>query len=103
MFHCITDLLSTSFQKEDTFLDVPFTSELWHAVHKMKLNESSSPDNLSAEHLRHGGHSIVIWLTEILNFVVDTEHITFITETISLIQRQRQRPAGYEQPQKNHS
>ena len=41
----------------------------------MKLKKSSGPDNLSAEHLRHGGHSVVIWLTEILNSIVDAEHV----------------------------
>ena len=63
-------------QNEEAFLDVPFTSEeIAHAVHKMKLKKSSGPDNLSAEHLRHGGHSVVIWLTEILNSIVDAEHV----------------------------
>ena len=75
-FHHVTALLSASFQKEEAFLDVPFTSEeIAHAIHKMKLKKSSGPDNLSAEHLRHGGHSVVIWLTEILNSIVDAEHV----------------------------
>lgn len=66
-------LLSTSFQKEEVFVDVPFSSE--EAVHKMKLEKSAGPDKLSAEHLKHGGHNIVPCLTEILNSIVYTEQV----------------------------
>ena len=41
----------------------------------MKLKKSTGPDNLSAEHLRYGGHCIVLWLTDILNSVVECEHM----------------------------
>ena len=60
LFRQSTSLLSSSFQKEEVFLDVPFTSEeVEHAVRKMKLKKSAGPDNLSAEHLRYGGHCMV--------------------------------------------
>ena len=71
LFKQSTSLLSSSFQ---TFLDVPFIrEEVEHAVQNMKLKKSTGPDNLSAEHLRYGGHCIVTWLLEILNSIIDTE------------------------------
>ena len=76
LFRQSTSLLSSSFQKEEVFLDVPFTSEeVEHAVWKMKLKKSAGPDNLYAEHLRYGGHCMVTWLTEILNSVIEAEHV----------------------------
>ena len=72
MFRHSMSLLSASFQKE-VFLDVSFSNEeVTHAVQKMKLKKSAGPDN---QHLRYGGQSVVTWLTEILNSVVDTEHV----------------------------
>ena len=69
-------LLSGTFQKEEVFLDVPFSiEEVEHTVYKMKLKKSAGPDNLTAEHLKFGGQSIIIWLTEIFNSVVDVEQI----------------------------
>ena len=41
----------------------------------MKLRKSAGPDNLTAEHLKYGGHSIIIWLTEILNSIATVEQI----------------------------
>ena len=69
-------LLSATFQKEEVFLDVPFsTEEVEHTVNKMKLKKSAGPDNLTAEHLKFGGQTIITWLTEILNSIVDVERI----------------------------
>ena len=42
LFRQSTSLLSSSFQKDEVFLDVPFTSEeVEHAVRKMKLKKSA--------------------------------------------------------------
>ncbi len=58
-----TSLLSATFQKEETFLDTPFTAdEVECAVNRMKRKKSAGPDDLTAEHLRHGGRSIIKWL-----------------------------------------
>lgn len=58
------------------YLDIPFSCDkVAHAVQELKLRKSVGPDNLSAEHLRHGGHNVVMWLTEILNFIIDIEYI----------------------------
>ena len=69
-------LLSATFQKEEVFLDVAFcTEEVEHTQNKMKLKKSAGPDNLTAEHLKFGGQTIITWLTEILNSIVDVERI----------------------------
>ena len=71
-----TNLLSTSFQKEEMFLDVGFgAEEVRDTVCRMKIKKSAGLDNLTAEHLKYGGNCIIIWLTEILNAIVDTEQI----------------------------
>ena len=68
-----TSLLSESFQKEEAFLDVPFAiEEVEHAVNRMKL---AGPDSLTAEHLKYGEQSIIKWLTEILNSIIDVEQV----------------------------
>ena len=56
---------SSSFQKEELFLDFPFsTDEVTLAINRMKLKKSPGPDNLTSEHFRFSGHSVVTWLTE---------------------------------------
>ena len=71
-----TSLLSSSFQKEELFLDFPFsTDEVTLAINRMKLKKSPGPDNLTSEHFRFSGHSVVTWLTEVLNFVVKLEQV----------------------------
>ena len=71
-------LLSATFQKEEVFLDVPFsTEEVEHTVNKLKLKKSAGPDNLTAEHLKLGGQAIITWLTEILNSIIEVEQIPF--------------------------
>ena len=70
-----TELLSlatTSYQREEHFLDVPFSVE---EVEHILGNWASGPDSLMTEHLRYGGPSITLWLTEILNFIVESEEI----------------------------
>ena len=72
----LTTLLSETFQKEKVFLDVPFTiEEVGKAVNRMKLMKSAGPDDLMAEHLKYGGRSIVMWLTGILNSIVEVEQV----------------------------
>ena len=71
-----TSMLSSSFQKEELFLDCPFsTDEVALAINRMKLKKSPGPDNLTSEHFRFSGYSVVTWLTEVLNFVVELEQL----------------------------
>ena len=67
-------LLSSTSQMEETYLDTTLPEdEVADAVRKMKLRKSAGPDDLVAEHLRYGGRSVIIWLTEILNSILDIE------------------------------
>ena len=70
-------MLLSSFQKEELFLDFPFSTDEVALCHKyrMKLKKSPSPDNLTYEHFCFSGHSVITWLTEVLNFVVELEQI----------------------------
>ena len=71
-----TSLLSASYQKEEVFLDIGFsTEEVISAVTKMKIKKSAGEDGLTAEHLKYGGNCIIVWLAEILNAIVDSEQI----------------------------
>ena len=73
----MTTLATASFQKEELFLDVPFTVEEVECtlLKRMKLKKSSGPDDLTTEHLRYGGSTIVVWLTEVLNSIIELERI----------------------------
>ena len=44
-------------------------------MNRMKPKKSAGPDDLTAEHLKYGGHSIIKWLTGILNSVIDVEQV----------------------------
>ena len=67
----MTTLLSELFQKEETFLDVPFTGEEISRLlqKRMKLKKSAGPDDLTSEHRLYRGHTIVTWITELLNSI----------------------------------
>ena len=55
-------------------LDVLFSAEeVSAAVAKLKNRKAAGPDGLMAEHLKEGGESVVIWLMNILNAVVELE------------------------------
>ena len=76
----LASLVSESFQKEEQFLDIPFSvEEVEHILHhNMKLRKAPGPDNLMTEHLHYGGPSVILWLTEILNCIVELEEIPSI-------------------------
>ena len=66
-----TTLLTESFQEEEVFLDVPFSAEeVYHAVNIVMLKKSAGPDDITAEHLMYGGETVIVWLTGVLNLVV---------------------------------
>ena len=54
---------------------------------KMKLGIVSGLDGLTAEHIRYGGHTITVWLTEIFNAIIEFEMIPSVLKmgvTISI-------------------
>ena len=67
-------LVPQSEMNEEVLLDVPFSAEEVSAA-LMRLNnrKAAGPDGLMAEHLKLGGESVVIWLMNILNAVIELE------------------------------
>jgi len=56
--------------------DIAFTAEeITKAVSSLKLRKAAGPDGLMAEHLSIGGDTLVIWLMNILNSVVELEAV----------------------------
>ena len=53
----LSSLFTTSYQREEHFLDVPFSvEEVEHILgNKMKLRKASGPNSLMTEHLRNWG------------------------------------------------
>ena len=55
--------------------------EMYHAARmrtagiKLKTKKSAGPDNLTAEHLHYAGQPIIIWLTGLLNLIIELELI----------------------------
>lgn len=70
-------LESASFQKEQLFLNVPFMVEEVECtlLKIMKMKKASGPDDLITEHLHYGGSTIIVWLTVILNSIIELEQI----------------------------
>ena len=63
-----------SHENEEFLLDVPFVAEeVARAVARLKGRKAPGPDGLMAEHLKEGGEVMVVWLSNILNAVVDLE------------------------------
>ena len=72
----VDGLVSTSFDNEEFLLDVPFTvDEVKAAINKLKCGKAAGMDGLGAEHLKHAGESLVIWLRNIMNALIDLEMI----------------------------
>ena len=72
----IENMEALSFGYEDLILDSPLTiEEVEMAVKKLKSNRSGGADGLTAEHLKHGGPSIVACLKHILNSIINLEQV----------------------------
>ena len=68
--------MSQSYHNEEMLLDTPFSAEeVSVAIAKLKSRKAAGPDELMAEHLKAGRESVVIWLMNILNAVVEMEVI----------------------------
>ena len=47
---------------EDTF-DI---GEISHAINRLKCGKATGLDKLQPEHIKYGGHTLVVWLNMIL-------------------------------------
>ena len=69
-------LEALSFGFCDQILDDPLTTEeIEMAVRKIKSNRSGGADGLTAEHLKHGGPAVVVWLKHIFNLIISLEQV----------------------------
>ena len=67
-------------------VDTPFTlEEVENAVHKLKPGRASGCDGLIGEHLIHGGQTVLSWLRNILNAIVEVEAIPPALKSGSII------------------
>ena len=67
-------LAAEALCNEEGILDEPFSvREVWDIMKKLKNRKAAEPDELTAEHLKEGGAEVVIWLTAVLNAMVDLE------------------------------
>ena len=72
----IQHMEALSFGFSDQILDDPLTTEkIKMAVRKIKSNRSGGADGLTAEHLKHGGPAVVVWLKRIFNLIVSLEQV----------------------------
>ena len=61
---------------DNFILDTLFTvEEVENALTKLKTKRSGGADGLVAEHLKHGGPVLTVWLKRILNSVISLEQI----------------------------
>ena len=72
----VDGLVHTSFDNEELLLDVPFkVDEVKAAIRKLKCSKAAGLDGLVAEHLKYAGESMVIWLRNIMNALMELEMI----------------------------
>ena len=72
----VEQLMTASFRNEDCMLDVPFCAEEIDVVlGKLKSAKSAGHDMLQAEHLKYGGPALRVWIQQICNYIIDSEHV----------------------------
>lgn len=72
----ISSLHARSHCYNDGTLDTPFSiEEIEHAVKKLKIGKGCGADKLQAEHLKYGGHIVLLWLQRIFNTIIQLEGI----------------------------
>jgi len=81
------DMLMTQSYQNEMLLDIPFSAEeVSVVITKLKSRKSAGPDGLMAEHLKAGGESVVIWLMNVLNAVVEMKVIPVVLKRELLCQ-----------------
>ena len=72
----IQQLYAQSFGYPNDILEAPFdVEEIASAIKKLKFGKSGGADGLLPEHLKHGGHSIILWLQSVFNKIRTCEDI----------------------------
>ena len=71
-------LYERSFENDESknLVDTPFTLEETEGVIKsLKSGKAGGLDHLQAEHLKYGGNSLVLWIQQVCNAIVELEAI----------------------------
>ena len=71
-------LYERSFENDESenLVDTPFTLEETEGVIKsLKSGKAGSLDHLQAEHFKYGGNSLVLWIQQVCNAIVELEAI----------------------------
>ena len=72
----INSLLLNSFSNANTILQDKFTiEEISSVIRRLKSGKAAGPDNITAEHLKHGGLILQKWLLKIFNRILSLEEI----------------------------
>ena len=54
------------------------TDEVQRAIGKLKNNKAADTIGLTSEHLKHGGHTLVCFMTEMLNYIIQTKKVSVV-------------------------
>ena len=80
-------------------MDIPFTLEETEGVIKsLKPGKAGGLNHLQAEHLKYRGNSMVLWIQQVCNAIVELEVIPNVLKMgIVDLQGQWKRPTGHKQ------
>ena len=79
-------ILMESLQIEDSLLGTLLSvKEVLGAVKKMKDKKAAGPDGMNTEHIKEGGAEVVIWLTGILNGIIEIEAILSVLKCMTVV------------------
>ena len=74
------DIISISSICEDDPKPIALiaTDEVKRAIGKLKNNKAADTIGLTSEHLKHGGHTLVRFLTEMINYIIQTKKVSVV-------------------------
>ena len=72
----LSHLLNLSYTHPNSILDDLFDEEeISLAINRLWCGKAAGPDKLQPEHLKYGGHTLVLWLRKLFNRLISLEDI----------------------------
>ena len=72
----VTDMLQKSYNESASVMSVTISeSEVYASIKSLKNGKAPGWDAIVAEHLKHGGQSVIACLTKLFNAMITIEHI----------------------------
>ena len=72
----INSLRLNSFNNDNNILHGKISiQEISTAIQRLKSGKAAGPDNITAEHIKYGGHILIKWLYKIFNRILSLEEI----------------------------